>query len=350
MKKNKKIAIIGSYPPPFGGISVHIQRVVALLNHDEYVLYNTSPNGYANAIQFYGKSKLYIIFTFLFKNFRLIHHHTSNKLVRILLCLLGYFKKNIYLHIHGASLEEYFLDKSLSSFLLKKMIKNVSIIADNSKILNLAKPYLPRHIYQIDAFLPPLYKEEIYKSFEKQIPAPKAKIIISMVGWFKEFRNTDLYGFDMALEALHKLRVEHNIDVAFLASVNGITSHRLYDQFVYKLSEFKLEKYFLLITDELEEIWPIYLRSDIFIRPTISDGSSVALLEAMWFEAKTIASDSVPRPEGVTIFKNRDVDDMTERIRIVIDQGFSTKEERLHKIKSKKFESKLIKEIYKIER
>lgn len=57
MKKNKKIFIIGSYPPPFGGISVHVQRVTTYLNTSEYILYNTSPNGYTGAVKFYGKTK-----------------------------------------------------------------------------------------------------------------------------------------------------------------------------------------------------------------------------------------------------------------------------------------------------
>jgi glycosyltransferase involved in cell wall biosynthesis len=350
MAKNKKIAIIGSYPPPYGGVSVHVKRVVALLNQDEYVLYNTSPNGYANAIQFYGKSKLFILFTFLFKNFRLIHHHTPNKLVRILLGLLGYFKNNIYLHIHGASLEDYFLDKSISTVLLKKLLKNVGLIADNSEILSLAERYNPKSVHQIDAFIPPIYEDEIYSSFVNQFPVPAGSIIISMVGWFREYRETDLYGFDLALCALEKLRRDIGLDVTIIASVNGISSKKIYDQFTKELSEQKLEKHFLLITDDIEEIWPIYIVSDLFIRPTISDGSSVALLEAMWFETKAIASDSVPRPEGVTIFKDRDVDDMTKKIRLIIEQGFLTKEERLKKIKNKKFESKLLKEIYKIER
>jgi glycosyltransferase involved in cell wall biosynthesis len=149
---------------------------------------------------------------------------------------------------------------------------------------------------------------------------------------------------------LEKLRRDIGLDVTIIASVNGISSKKIYDQFTKELSEQKLEKHFLLITDDIEEIWPIYIVSDLFIRPTISDGSSVALLEAMWFETKAIASDSVPRPEGVTIFKDRDVDDMTKKIRLIIEQGFPTKEERLKKIKNKKFESKLLKEIYKIER
>jgi len=350
MKKKYKIAIIGSYPPPFGGISVHIQRVVNLLRDDEYILYNTAPNNDINAVHFYGKQKLLILLSFFFKKFRLIHHHTPDKTVRLLLCFLGYFKKNIYLHIHGASLEDNFSEGSISSFLIKKMLKNVSVIADNSRILKIAKKYNPKDIYQIDAFLPSAYNEQVYTSVIEKITLPKAEIIISMVGWFTEFRDTDLYGYDLLPELLHRLRGEYNLDVAIVASVNGIISENIHNRFINRVSEFKMEEYISLITDEMKEIWPIYLRSDIFIRPTISDGSSVALLEAMWFEAKTIASDAVPRPDNVVLFKDRDVNDLVDKIRLIIEKGFLSGKERLNNIKNKKFKSKLMKEIYKIER
>jgi hypothetical protein len=45
-KANKKprIALIGPYPPPYGGISVHIQRMAAHLEAEdiEYVIYDDS--------------------------------------------------------------------------------------------------------------------------------------------------------------------------------------------------------------------------------------------------------------------------------------------------------------------
>ncbi len=350
MKKNKKIFIIGSYPPPFGGISVHVQRVTTYLNTSEYILYNTSPNGYTGAVKFYGKTKLLILFSFLFKKFRLIHHHSPDKLVRILLCLIGIFRENIYIHVHGASLEDNFSDNTFSTFLLKKIFRNVNIIADNSRIKSLVVPYNPKSIYEIDAFIPPVYDNQIYNTFVKKIPPPKEKYIISMIGWFAQFRETDLYGFDLALEVLKILRSEHGLDISIIASVNGINDKDLYTRFIATLSEYRLEKYFTLITEDLEEIWPLYLISDIFIRPSISDGSSVALMEALWFETRTIASDAVPRPEGVVLFKNRDIDDLVQKILHEIQTGITQRTERIPKIINKKFKSKLLKDIYKIER
>ena len=182
MQNKDKIAIIGSYPPPYGGISVHVQRITGYLKENEYILYNTAPNKHVNSVHFYGKArKVLILLSFFFKNFHLIHCHSHDKTVRVLLCLLGIFKRNIYLHIHGASLEDNFSDKTISSYLLKKILKNVSIIADNTRIRSLVTKYKPRNVYEIDAFIPPVYNEKIYKSFLANISSPKAKIIISMV-------------------------------------------------------------------------------------------------------------------------------------------------------------------------
>ena len=337
METKHKIAIIGSYPPPYGGISVHVQRMIGRLGKDEFILYNTAPSSHPDAVNFYGKRKLLVLVSFLFKKFRLIHNHSQDRLVRMVLCALGYVKKNIYLHIHNASLEEHLHENGISSFLLKKMLKNVHIIADNSRIQLLAAGYNPRSMHQIDAFIPPVYDAQIYQSFCSSFSPPPAKIIIIMGGWFSKVRDTDLYGFDMAVEALHTLRNKNHHDIAIIASINGILDQSIYDHFIDRRSAYKLEKYFVILTDELEEIWPLYLLSDMFIRPTITDGSSVALREAKWFELKTIASDAVPRPEDVRLFKNRNVDELVAAITREIKNGLLPREQRVRQVINKKF-------------
>jgi glycosyltransferase involved in cell wall biosynthesis len=98
---SKKIIIIGSYPPPYGGISVHIERVLLYLKKDEYVFYNEQKSSCPNAKSFNNKWKYCKAFSFLFKKFKLIHYHTPNNRMRTIFCFIGAVKKKIYIHIHG---------------------------------------------------------------------------------------------------------------------------------------------------------------------------------------------------------------------------------------------------------
>lgn len=54
--------------------------------------------------------------------------------------------------------------------------------------------------------------------------------------------------------------------------------------------------------------------SDIYLRPTITDGNSVALLEALALGTPCVASDCITRPAGVTTFKTGSISSMLQSI------------------------------------
>lgn len=55
-------------------------------------------------------------------------------------------------------------------------------------------------------------------------------------------------------------------------------------------------------------------RSDAYLRPTATDGNSVAVLEALAAGVPVIASDVVPRPDGAKLFKFRDSTDFLAKL------------------------------------
>ncbi|TFH02352.1 MAG: glycosyltransferase family 1 protein [Calditrichales bacterium] len=349
MKNKYKIAIIGSYPPPYGGISVHVQRMLARLDKEKFVFFNTAKSSYEGSRPFWGKHKFIQSFLFIFKPYRLIHYHTPDDVARVLLSFVGYFRKNIYLHIHGESLEQTLNRKSPLAFIQKILLHNVHILASNSRIVQIVKPFNPRSIHEIDAFLPPLFDAEMYEKIRRLIPDTNSDLTISMVGWFRSYLDTDVYGYDIALEALHILQDDYKINVTIIASVNGINDQKLFQKFQERRRELELEESFLLIMDDLDEVWPLYLKSDIFIRPTNTDGGAVSIKEAQWFDAEVIASDAVPRPQGISLFKNRDAKDLASQIFRVSQQKYANADMRIQKARTNNFTSKLLEEIYHIE-
>jgi len=351
-KSTKKIAIIGPYPPPYGGISTHINRVIEHLDNNDidYVFYNESSNKFHRSDKkFNGIARYFKTLLFLFSRYSLIHHHSPDKYVRLLLCGIGRFKNNIYLHIHGESLKDDIEQKGILSLLIKRLLRNVHILADNDEIYNYLRRYSPRTINIIDAFIPPSLEIGEFKIFKDSLSLIDADIVLTTMGWFRRYKNEDLYGFDILLDALNTVNNSLKESIVIIARVNGIIDNDIYDCFLAKRKALKLENNFVLLEDDYQTIWPLYLVGQVFIRATNTDGNSVSLKEALWFNSQVIASDCIVRPEGVNLFKNRDSNDLAKQITKVITKKMIPTDERIKSILTKKYKYKLFEDIYELE-
>jgi glycosyltransferase involved in cell wall biosynthesis len=348
-KKKRKIAIVGPYPPPYGGISVHIQRVLEYLPSDSIALYNSNKSYCEKAVPFYGQIKFLKVFIFLFKKYFLIHTHSTDPVLRILFGIIGIFRKNIYLHLHGDSLTDYLDKNHLGSRIMKRLVRNLNILACNSILVDKIKLFKPIKVMEIDAFIPPKFNQEIfdmtlmpYKNFMQE-----KRFIISMNGWFDYYNNEDLYGFDLSVRVINKF-IEQGKEIYLVASINGIRNKDLYNSIIQFINDHSLQDHILLIHEDLPEIWPIFMASQLFIRPTNSDGSSVSIKEALWLETPVIASDCIVRPEGVTLFKNRKWTDLYDKMLYFYEKPYLTISEKKESVKRKTFTNNLFSEVYEL--
>jgi glycosyltransferase involved in cell wall biosynthesis len=264
---------------------------------------------------------------------------------------MGFLGKKVYLHIHGASIEDTIKKGDVFGWLTKKLLKYVHVLPSNPDIEKLLIPYNPKSIQEIDAYLPPVFEQEVFDDFKKGIELPDYDFLVTTVGWFKYYDDEDLYGFDILLESLKELKEQNpNKKILFIASVNGIVDEQLHQEFIKKRKEYKLDESFLLLFEDYEEIWPLFVIGDLFIRATNTDGSAVSIKEALWAQSNVLSSDCVPRPDEVQLFKSRNTSSLTEEIQTNITKFEKTDElERIEKIKKEPFYFKLFKEIYDVE-
>ena len=94
---------------------------------------------------------------------------------------------------------------------------------------------------------------------------------------------------------------------------------KYFDKLEQEIKERGLSEHILFITRHLDVVYPIWQESDIFVRPTVVDGDALSVREAMYFKTPVVTSDACPRPEGVTLFKNRDIDSFTDNVEMVLD-------------------------------
>ncbi len=57
------------------------------------------------------------------------------------------------------------------------------------------------------------------------------------------------------------------------------------------------------------------------MRPTLSDGASVSIQEALFFVISVVASDVCERPNQVILFKSRNVLDFTEKVICALERS-----------------------------
>ncbi|MDF9507906.1 glycosyltransferase, partial [Bacillus cereus] len=75
-----------------------------------------------------------------------------------------------------------------------------------------------------------------------------------------------------------------------------------------------------------KELWPLFKKSDIMIRPTYSDAYGISIEEAIYFNCRAIASNVCNRPEGTILFENRNINDLVFNIeRCIEDMDFKEK-------------------------
>lgn len=342
----RKIALIGPFPPPYGGISIHIQRITRLLPENSYDLYNTSKISRPGYYRFYGKIKYIQALVFLFRKYRLIHVHATDNILRIVFGLIGFAKRNIYIHLHGMSHLDFLESNHPGGWILRKLIPRLHILAVNEEISERVSRYNPASVRIADAFLPPVLNPETLNMVAHQYRDffTPDRFIICMTGWFSSYQGRDLYGFDLAAQMIHKLTKEGH-KIFLVACINGIRNKYVYSYFLHYIKKYHIENHVLVI-ENATEAWPYMLLSNVFIRPAITDGSSVSVKEALWLEVPVIASDCVKRPGEVILFKNRDVNEMIEKVVQLENQQPVNAYSRMKKAMSKKFTCSLIKDVY----
>ncbi|MHA1368701.1 MAG: glycosyltransferase family 4 protein [Promethearchaeota archaeon] len=362
-KRYGKLAILGPYPPPFGGISIHVQRMLAILEKKNvrFDFFNMTKGSlykkhhyrfyYGNPIETVANTISSMIILLL-RRYRVIHIHNAYSLFhRIVAGILGLFNKPVYLHVHNVSINDAIKRGGMKGWLLKKLLRNVNILAVNREIERGARDYTRRKVIRIDAFLPPSYDEKLFERFKKSynIDRDEYDLIISMVGWFTEYNNEDLYGYDLTAKTVRYLK-KKGYKVLVIAGVNGILSKRVHEAFKKALESYNIGENFLMIYGDLGEIWPIYLISHVFIRPTNTDGSPLSIKEAIWVGTPVIASDCVDRIENVRLFPNRDYLALARCLEDFIKNKdkLKTIDEKIKMFNARRFTNRLLTEVYKI--
>lgn len=278
------ILIIGTIPPPIGGVTIHVSRLIEWLEKCNFPYYELL------------KVNDLLRFTKLIKiiNFRAVHLHTSSPQLRLLLSIFCYiFRKKLIITYHGDLLRF----KSIRNMfdLISVKLSTYPIVLNN-KSYKIAKKY-NKNSTIISAFLPP--------TSEKFLPKSLLKEIINLKSKHKRLFCTNAYdvSFDKDGNEIYGISelvryFSQNKDIALIISDPSGN----YREYLTK-NEFIDESNILLIS-KVHSFYEVLKNCDVFIRNTTTDGDSISIREALFLHKEVYATDCVSRPKGCNLYKN----------------------------------------------
>jgi len=322
----KKVLLVGGHPPPYGGITVHIQRLKKLLEGEGHKvvvldLIGKTPVEDENIVSVFNKYKFITLFKSLkyifFSDEEIIHFHTSafgNFLYVAPLYLILCLSKRKIITIHsGSFVQEVFnynlFKKKVFGIVIKKF--DEIIVVNNEQKIFLKTNFLnisSGNVHVIPAFLPDvLIDTQVPKELKyeiEQIIQDKSKIILSS-GYMQPY-----YGHHIILNAIKEFGANFHIFICFYSSYN--------ENYRNVLNELKNDNPNVHFHYDLtpREFNYLIKYCDLYIRATDRDGDAVAIREALYLGKSVVASNCVARPSGVITFDRDNINDLIEKIQI----------------------------------
>lgn len=312
----KKVAILSSIGPPWGGVGVHIKRLLHRLKARDisYVMYDQLGKNIPSLNIVASNRSLSGFIKFVFNvEEEIIHLHTSNPYALLFLAMiLKHRKKKIVATLHNQNIINSFnAMANIAEMVICRLLLNIDhIICVNNNIYSFIMSIQgnSERISLIPAFLPPTESEVLESNLSNEILSfvESHQPIIGSHGWFGNFINgMHVYSFDMITKLIEKTIILYP-NVGFYTVITDTYDNEHRNMILHERKTKGLENNWIIIEEPNLSAVALYKKSDLFLRPTVTDGDSVSVRECLYLGVPVIASDCVPRPDGCIIFNSRD--------------------------------------------
>lgn len=301
---NKKLGIFGPYPPPLGGISVHISRLEAFLRNEKinYEIYNHGFIEQENVIATKKKMGWYLKMLFM-KKFNVFHFHQFFLFHFVYYFIFSLFRgEKIIVTIHSERILSYSRIKMKVIFFFIRNTKRLYLISVSKNLSNLLKEeginarFLP-------AYVPPNQVNKVVLNHSK-------KIFLFSVWKFNEKLANEIYNVKIAFQFLKN----NNNKYQMLFMIGNKSSSD--EQYLKKMIKtYQIEEHIIVMYDK--NLTDYLNNCEFLLRPNLSDGYGVSIQEALDLGVPAIASDVCERPSGTILFKNNDYEDLLLKINIL---------------------------------
>lgn len=279
IRPNNKIIIIGTLPPPVGGVSIYNQRLYDYLQNEE--------NIEVDFIDYKRKNIASILNAVI--SHKIIYLNCSSSTFKFFIAYISaILNKKFIVTFHG-NMERHSGGGSLFDRLILKF-SSLTIVL-NKQSFDYASKYT-RKVFLGTAFIPPLKKEELSSDIKNLLALCRQhyKVICSS--------NAHNVSIDSAGNEIYQVKFLLGIFkqlsdcCIILSDPSGMYSSYL--------SKHRVEiPGNVFIIKEPHSYFELLKETDVMLRITTTDGDSISVREALYLNKIVIASNVVDRPAGV---------------------------------------------------
>ena|SRR6185295_6336034 len=306
-----KILLIGPQPPPHGGISVHVAGIERQLITAGIPCRILDTTKISNRLRF-----AMTLIGFAMRGWTLHLHtngHNRNSWILAWLCgMAGRVGRGSALTLHSGMAPQYVSSatRGRRSFLAGTCRLHRRIIC--------VAPEIEDAVVSLGM---PEHRIEVTPAFIRSQPAP-VTLNPQLAAWIEQHRpllSTALffrpeYGFDLLVNAMARLRERHP-DVGCVVMGSGEDFEKARE----RVAEASLDENMLLAGDvDHDTCLALMSASDAFIRPTLEDGDSISVREALELNVPVVASRVGTRPPGAILFHPGDVEDLLSKLEFAL--------------------------------
>lgn len=292
----KKILIIGRTPPPIGGVSVHVERLLAMLGDEFDVIH-------INLRRIILDDFRKVI------NADLIHVHIVNvNIIYVLALVFKVLGKKWIITVH-ADIRFFLQGIARSNLFLRslKLCSTIIVLNDNSQ--NLLHEHGLVNVTKISAFIHPVRIDKLDLNVERTLIRKKKqyKFLFCTNAWRASFDKygTETYGIIGLLTIFKGL--EYGLVVS---DPSASYSHKINKEKI----NIPPNIYFITGNHDFNAVLQL---CDAFLRTTSTDGDSLSVREALYLGKPVLASDVVDRPPGVILYEYGNKHSLVKNIRLI---------------------------------
>jgi glycosyltransferase involved in cell wall biosynthesis len=330
--ERKRVLLIGVLPPTIGGVSIHMQRLAEYVSRNGFVvnacdLYTNDMSEAApsnNLTVFSGKGvrgKLRLLSALRHKaDIAHIHLSTGRNVFSVCLLLLyASFFCRTFITIHSGSFPDELnsMRRIRRAALINSFKRCNKVICVSNTIADAAKNHgLPQaKIRVIPAFIPPSNNAQPAIADSSQGENPTQVVKVCCAGFA-----IPLYGWETLLDSIAQLDQGFEFHMAFYNEFD----QPFFDNLLIRIEQLPNVTAHLNLNPA--EFSTLMASCHLFVRPTTTDGDSIAVREALFLGKRVIASNAVWRPEGCFLFETGDPIDLAIKIRAVGHEIFQQKD------------------------
>lgn len=324
----QKVIQVGAVPPPFGGVSVHTQRLMARLLSDGFCCETIDISGVAKTDPNVRSLSWRRAFMHLLRcEPSLVHFHNFNP-------------RNLYMysllstrHVTVLSLHNERFDDDLGRYspleqpILVRLFDSLAAVvvhSETSRERALKAGIAVEKLHIIPPFIPPTKADLVGQRLPEVLEALRTRhrYLLATNAYRLTFhRGEDLYGIDLIVEGTGRLVNEFKLDVATVIILPDAGDLEYLARLRSRVAELKLTERCIFYCEPLAETAVLWQRADVVLRATNTDaGDSLTVLEALAGGTPAIASDCVVRNPAAHLFISRDSNSLAMVCKSVLDE------------------------------